>query len=488
LTTAPQFHHRKATTMRQSSSELLSIDNNGFLRSSCIHPALVSPDETKKTSPRRSESLFDLYTDVKDESPARSVTLQDTIDTRKMANAQEWLQTILGLEASNVTQHGLLVALQNHAPLHVVKFMMAVNPKVMNIPKDGPTPLQVAVQNNAPLDVVQTLLEACPFGLCVTNPDHSEDPLSYAKRHHKDRPGLIELLSRPLSYWVTECKTHQQHQRRMEDAARDAAPDTNITMPSSITSLSRHIFSAMAPNQSTLSKQQQQLLPGLTESCNPPPTMVDREEIENVKKLCSQLLKAHRKMAKQVVACKNDLELQCKVIESMNNTKGDILIEMEEKQKHQFYRQLIALDMKEKAYKAKLRQMEKSHLEKLETRMNALKEEIIDWKESTRDEIEELQFLVGHEAKVNASFRNDLAEWMEEQHQEESRNIPSFVFATNLGEIDDKAPLCGNDVGIEVTLDHVKKRPWRPLFKHWDRIMLEDKDCRSSSSGEKRSI
>jgi hypothetical protein len=193
-------------------------------------------------------------------------------------------------------------------------------------------------------------------------------------------------------------------------------------------------------------------------------------------------------MAKQVVACKNDLELQCKVIESMNNTKGDILIEMEEKQKHQFYRQLIALDMKEKAYKAKLRQMEKSHLEKLETRMNALKEEIIDWKESTRDEIEELQFLVGHEAKVNASFRNDLAEWMEEQHQEESRNIPSFVFATNLGEIDDKAPLCGNDVGIEVTLDHVKKRPWRPLFKHWDRIMLEDKDCRSSSSGEKRSI
>lgn len=219
-----------------------------------------------------------------------------------------------------------------------------------------------------------------------------------------------------------------------------------------------------------------------------PPTMVDHQEVENIKQLCSQLLKAHKKMAKQVVACKNDLELQSKIIESMNNTKGDILIEMEEKQKHQFYRQLIALDMKEKAYKTRLRQMEKSHVEELETRMNAWKEEIMDWRESTREEIQEMQFLVDHEAKINASFRNDLAEWMEEQHEEKSRNVPAFVFATNLGEIDDEAPLCGSNAGIEVTLDHVKKRPWRPLFKHWDRIMLEDKDWRTAASSENRSI
>ncbi|KAL3905036.1 MAG: hypothetical protein SGILL_009837, partial [Bacillariaceae sp.] len=137
------------------------------------------------------------------------------------------------------------------------------------------------------------------------------------------------------------------------------------------------------------------------------------------------------------------------------------------------------------AYKAKLRQMEKSHMVELETRMNAWKEEVMDWRESTRDEIEELQFLVDHEANVNAAFRNDLAEWMEEQHQEESRNVPAFVFATNLGEVDDEAPLCGSNAGIEVTLDHVKKRPWRPLFKHRDRIMLEDKDWRIPESSEK---
>ncbi|KAL3937316.1 MAG: hypothetical protein SGARI_002165, partial [Bacillariaceae sp.] len=178
---------------------------------------------------------------------------------------------------------------------------------------------------------------------------------------------------------------------------------------------------------------------------------------------------------------------------SMNNTKGDILIEMEEKQKHHFYRQLIALDMKEKAFKGKLKKMEKSHIKEMETRMNAWKEDMMDWRETTRDEINELQFLVDHEAKLNAHFRNDLAEWMEEQHQEEERNVPAFVFATNMGEENDEAPLCGSSTGIEVTLKprttlhHVKKRPWRPLFRHWDRIKLEDlNETLTTASTEKR--
>jgi hypothetical protein len=447
--------------MRQSVSRYIPIDSSGFLQTSCTHPYLSPTDEDR-------DMPYEPDATGSNEQP--TLTLQRTVSSRKtIKKAEDWVQSKLGSDPSQVTQQVLISALEKQAPLHVVQFIMALNPKVMSIPKTGPTPLQVAVQHNASLEIVQSLLEACPFGLCITNPDHSEDPLTYAKRHHKDRPGLIELLSRPLSYWVNESKNQQ---RNANISSRDDEPESNSGLTSSITSFSRHILAAVTPNNS---RQQPVVTPPEKKTSSSPTTSIDREEVENIKTLCSQLLKAHKKLNKQVVACKNDVELHANLIESMNNTKCDLLIQMEEQQKHHFYRQLIALDMKEKAFKAKLRKMQKSHVEELESKMNEWKKNAESWTASTKNQIEELQILVNHEAKVNAHFRNDLAEWMEEKRQEESQNVPAFVFATNLGEVNDQAPLCGNSSdGIEVTLHHVKKRPWRPLFKHWDRIMLED--------------
>jgi hypothetical protein len=474
-------------TMRQVASRYLPIDNTGFLRTttSCTHPG--SLDLSDDDDHQQQQHYHDLkmssveFWDTLDRSGdvkkhQSTVTLQQALSSRKaMKEAEHWVRTNLDSDLYNVTPQNLQSALEKQAPIHVIKFIMGLNPKVMSIPKTGPTPLQVAVRHGASLEVIQLLLETCPFGLCVTNPDHPEDPLSYAKRHHKDRPGLIELLSRPLIYWVTESKNQQRKASRDDETVTvNSRTSSTPLIPSSFSSRHEDGGEAMTPSSP---RQQTDVETIVTEKTSHAPTLVEREEIENIKTLCSQLLRAHKKMNKQVLACKNYLELHANLIESINNTKSDILIQMEEQQKHHFYRQLIALDMKEKAYKAKLRKIQKSHVGELESRMKGWKETMKAWTESTKEQIDELQFLFDTEATINAHFRNDLAEWLEEQQRDECRNVPTFVFATNLGEINEKAPLCGNSSnGIEVTLNHVKKRPWRTRFKHCDRRMFYDLD------------
>ena len=73
--------------------------------------------------------------------------------------------------------------LEQNPPSHVIEFMLQMSPQVASIPKQGPTALQVAVQHGASIGVIQKLLEACPFALCVTNPNHAMDPLSYASTY-----------------------------------------------------------------------------------------------------------------------------------------------------------------------------------------------------------------------------------------------------------------------------------------------------------------
>lgn len=237
--------------------------------------------------------------------------------------------------------------------------------------------------------------------------------------------------------------------------------------------------------------------------------MIDHEEVLNVKALCSQLWKANKKMSKVMVAWKNDVtnlqkqqdelaeqlkqvEQGCLVEKQRRNNDEDgscilkqkevILQELKKQQHHHFYRQLVALDMKEKAFKAEIRRMEGMCLQAMDDKMRCWNQNLLQWKETTKEQLKELQLVMEHEVMVNAHFRNDLAEWMEVQHEQENRNVPSFIFATNLGELDEEAPLCGNAIkdtllwcnGEKDTLDRVKKRPWRPLFKHRDRIPLMD--------------
>ena len=454
--------------------KVIPIDHNGFLCTASTTPALVTP-ERPLTQHRTSGS--NNFVNGNTLSFQQPILLRDTSVKEK----EGWVRKfILGTESEPciATQKGLILALKHQAPIHVIRFMLAINPNIVNIPKKGPTPLQVAVQHDASLEVIQALLQASPFGLCVTNRDCPEDPLSYAKRRHRDRPGLIELLGRPLSYWVTESKHKSQRQKAYSYPERQ--PRSSMT--SSRKSLPKQVLSEVSPNNS---RKIFSISPVVTSDST---NKIDRKEIDNVKTICAQLYKAHRKMTKEVVACKSDIESHSKLLGTMSS-KDQILEELVEEQRSQFSRQLIALDMKEQAYKARLNKMERRYVRQLENRLEDWTGNMRKWNGKTRDQLQELQLLVDSEAKVSADYRNDLADWFERRQDQENRRVPSYVFATNLGELDEGAPLCGDGVRNNIDDDNgeidetvpctnslkcAKKRPWRPLFKNWDRVMLVD--------------
>ena len=78
-----------------------------------------------------------------------------------------------------MTRHVLILVLKNRPPLHVVEFMLSLNPQAADIPPQGPSPLQVAVRHNASVDVIRLVIQACPLALVATHSGY--DPLMYAK-------------------------------------------------------------------------------------------------------------------------------------------------------------------------------------------------------------------------------------------------------------------------------------------------------------------
>lgn len=216
---------------------------------------------------------------------------------------------------------------------------------------------------------------------------------------------------------------------------------------------------------------------------------VDREELNNIKTLCAVLWKSQRKMTKQLDVSKSEIESHSELLTSMG-TKDEILEELMKQQRSQMFRNWIALDTKERAYQKRLEKMEQRYIEELEKRLHGWTGSMRLWNESTREQLEELRAFVDSEAETNEYFRSNMTDWIEKytEDQENNTNVPSQVFATNLGEIDQKVPLCaglrstfcgyGTDTtagdtdlitgldDVESPRERVKKRLWRPLSKN----------------------
>lgn len=129
--------------------------------------------------------------------------------TRISADSSHWqrvLQTI-NRKPALVTQKVFFETLQRRPPVPVVLQMLRVAPQVATLPSSGPTALQVALQSGASLGVVRTLLEACPFALCVARSFDAIDPLSYASKSQKCRCGEeYQTLSDSRSDYNSHCR------------------------------------------------------------------------------------------------------------------------------------------------------------------------------------------------------------------------------------------------------------------------------------------
>ena len=152
------------------------------------------------------------------------------------------------------------------------------------------------------------------------------------------------------------------------------------------------------------------------------------------------------------------------------------------------------MDIKERSYLKKLNEMEQRYVLELEKRLESWTGSMRLWNESTRGQLQELQTFMDLEAETNEKFRNNMTDWIERYQEDKENNasVPSHIFATNLGEIDERVPLCSairgaicghnadasddeTDPETDPIIDvRVKKRPWRPLFKNRDRIPLSE--------------
>ena len=343
------------------------------------------------------------------------------------------VRVLLQSKQKLLTTRVLISALKQKPPGHVIQFMLSVNPNVANIPSSGPTPLQVAVEYDASLDVIEMLLRAYPFALCVTNPGHEEDPLSYAKRNRKDNQELIQLLEKPLGFWI-EATTKQ---RNVDNR--------------SITSFQKH-HSERPISPKTVVVE--------TETVHNQ-SLVDQQELANVKLLCAQALRAHKKLSQQLTIYQDQLE-------AAKYDKVELLKELEAQQKKHFRYQLIALDMKEKALRSHCKTSQENCIKECKSNVEVCQEEFKTWKVSADKKMSEWEDLVEQEAKINAHFRNDLSKWIEEQNKR-----PPFLFATYIGEEKDEesvAPLLSNDVK--------KRQSWRPfcIMRNLDCISLQDEE------------
>lgn len=311
---------------------------------------------------------------------------EDSSDEQPKSFANQQWQRAAGLFKANpslVTYNVLCMALKHRPPLSIIKYMLKINRKAAGIPKEGPTPLQVAIQHSCSNEVVRELIEACPFQLVATNPGSHLEPLSYVKRFRPEEKELIKLLSRPLNDWVEDVVEKSQtddcddDREGVEDDKTTAATNKArgisfhykkpSTKPTVVTPSPRRDgpppfgglcvgpapFSATTAAAPTTEPAMTTPVSLPQHQYQQPPlqfTIMDRQELANVKQLCIAVVKGHRRLSRELKA------LQAK-------DDADMLEKLQIQNDKAFKTQLIALDMKEVAMR--------SHLKDVETRIEA---------------------------------------------------------------------------------------------------------------------
>ncbi len=277
---------------------------------------------------------------------------------------------------------------------------------------------------------------------------------------------MLELLSCPLSHWVVKGSAKLDAEEK-SDPIHEKSPD----IP--------YVATAATPQ-------------GNDEA-------IDRQELNNVKLVCAQVLKGHKKLSKQLKACEEKLKL------GERQAKEDVLKKMKEEQEFHFRRQLIALDMRERAFKARVKAMEERCKNHCTEQLSGWTQSMDLWKAQAEHQWKEWKVMLDHDIDVNAHFRNDVCKWMEDhqfdecqkenQHKYDDDESTPILFATNLGEVSDSTPLCNSGSSSSDTTDdsmddpddgdsmksctyprrpfRIRRRhPWKPPVRKWDNMTI----------------
>ena len=269
----------------------------------------------------------------------------------------------------------MLLALHSKPPLEIIQCMLELNPHAASIPKTGPTALQIAVKHYAAHDVIRRLLQACPFAMLDTTNDFAT-PLELAQTFRQNDLELIDMLSKPLIYWMDQSSVKKRR---------------------SSTSTKR------------LSGQVR--------------------EIDSIQVIATTMIRAQKRQMEALQQHKWQVDEQLGGIQQRGEEPDAKLIQvMADAQRKQFKTQLVALDMKERVVKTKCKKMKlrivdkiegmrkenvmkerkiKTSIQALEEMMNNFSTMVTNWQSQAEEQMEAIQSQIKQESHVNAYFRKD---------------------------------------------------------------------------------
>lgn len=291
--------------------------------------------------------------------------------------SDEWLKAknVLERNPSLMTPTILLLALHSKPPLHIIHFMLELNPHAASIPKTGPTALQIAVKHHAAHNVIHRLLQACPFALLDTTNDFAT-PLELALTFRQDDVDLIAMLSQPLVYWMEQSSVKKQQSS------------------SSIKRLSGQV-----------------------------------REIDSIQVIATTMIRAQKRQMEALQQHKWHVDEQLGGVQQRGEEPDAKLIQvMVDAQRKQFKTQLVALDMRERVVKTKCKNMKlrmlgrlegmrkenmvkeqkiKTSIQAFEEMMNNFNAMVTNWQSQAEERMEAIQSQINQESQVNAYFRKD---------------------------------------------------------------------------------
>ena len=263
------------------------------------------------------------------------------------------------------------------------------------------------------------------------------------ERHRKKEIELIQLLSFPLSHWMALKEEEETAARSASHLPRAKEPQSDQGVPGE----------KPLPNEELLHSP-------ISKSKTSPTTLtknaIIRQELNNVKTLCAQVLKGHKKLSQQLKECQEQLEhQQPKIVHAYKLDNESFLQELHQQQMIHFRRQLIALDMKERAFLARVKQVEEQCQNQCSEQFLHWKQSMEDWKRQVDQQWKEREKKQDQEMKRNARIRQNIGQRVDQPYSPRDRtdyqvrgdhhhgqdDVTPILFSTNLGEIREYVPL-----------------------------------------------
>ena len=326
-----------------------NADDNGAIDRSSPGPAIVSREGEGLTAAASDDAVIATCTDEGEDDTDGITTVEAPAEKKHTppTNAQnntgvnpdenpqaQWDDAMLTLKKNPalMTADILNLSLAHRAPLHVVSTMLAINPDSAGVPSSGPSALQVAIKQRCSVDVIECIIRACPYAL-FDSCGQTYDPLSLAKIYRREEIELIDLLSLPISYWISNGSQNAQKTKK------SVRFDSAHIPPDASTKMTGDSRLPPPPPPAPILKSASRL------------TTEEKRELSNMKLIVAAIVKSQKKLMAE--AEENSRKVK-KLARSEARTRREIAEFVEERMKKIAKSHLIAIDMKQRAFESKV--------------------------------------------------------------------------------------------------------------------------------------